>query len=237
MAKPETNNKRRPWIGLVVATLLGILATIGVGWYQLSKTEAQTALAEQERTLAVRTSLVSILEEHVLNDKPISLPRLARLIDQRRSAQQIVSPISLSDVIEEAEYNILKSAYLPFERKESLKSVFDALYDELGSREFIPYSQEAPNADLVNELAGQIQEGKSAEALSTLTRLQEAHEKLLAKKSAQDSQVGLDDFIRQVFSEPLLPLVVMVVYAALLAILFPRYRRTLARLVVSRRDY
>ncbi len=64
-----------------------------------------------------------IVEEHVLNDKPINLARLARLVDQRRRAERIATVITLAEILEQSEFNILNSRYLPFEKKEALKPV------------------------------------------------------------------------------------------------------------------
>ena len=223
------SKKRRSWIGLTITTLLGVGATIAVGWYQLSRTEAQAALAELERARGVQSSVVSILEEHVLNDKPIALARLARLIDQRRSAQNISLPITLSDVIEEAEFNILKSAYLPFDRKETLKVVFDTLYSDLSARQFVPYSPDAPNADLVNELAIRIQEGKTKEALESLTRLQEAHVAQVAYASTRREKREFSDVVQELLNNPL-PLLAVYLGMVVLLLSTPRYRKILRRM-------
>lgn len=205
---------KRKWVGLLLTTLLGIAATVGVGWYQLSQAEKQAALAEEERARGVRQGLVSIVEEHVLNDKPIELSRLARLVDQRRREEHVTPGITLSEILEQAEFNILNSRYLAFDRKQTLKSVFDTLYSELSTRSFARYSAETVNADLLNQLALQIQEGKSSDALESLKRLQEAHDRDLETSNSRKPAAGLIDAFREVFKNPgpFVPIIVMIYF-------------------------
>jgi hypothetical protein len=107
MAITDERKSKKHWPSLIITTLLGIAATVGVGWYQLSKAERQATLAENERVKIVQESLVSIVEEHVLNDKPIDLGRLTRLIDHRRKEQKVETNITVTEVLEKAEFNIL----------------------------------------------------------------------------------------------------------------------------------
>jgi len=212
MAEDKSTHPKRNWLALIIATVLGIAATVGVGWYQLFRAENQAALAEQERTRAVRQALVSILEEHVLNDKPINLARLARLVDQRRRSERVTTAITTAEILEQAEFNILNTRYLPFERKEALKPVFDELYSDLSSRAFAPYAPEEPNSDLVNELASQIQGGNRQEALTALKRLQDAHKKDLLSAESGREERSLKQFVDQIIKDPVPVLLVVVVY-------------------------
>lgn len=180
MSETEGERPKRNWIGLVVTTLIGIGATVAVGWYQLAEAERQAVLAEQERARAVRSELVSIVEEYVLNNQAIDLVRLNRLSDQRRREERVATPIGVSELLEKAEFNILSSRYLPFDKKQSLKSVFDTAYSDLATRAFAPYSDATPNASLFNTLARQLQDGKTTDAIQTLKQLQQTYEKDLA---------------------------------------------------------
>ena len=54
-----TSNKA----GLVITTLISVLVTIGVAWYQLNRSQNQAALAEMERKNTVRNSLARIIHE------------------------------------------------------------------------------------------------------------------------------------------------------------------------------
>ncbi len=211
---------RRQWVGLALTTALGVAATVAVGYYQLSRAVREAALAEQERSRNVKSNLVSIVEEHVLNDKPIDLPRLGRLVDQRRREERVGSPITLSEVLEQAEFNILNSRYLTFTRKQAMKPVFDSLYSELGTRAFAPFEPSTPNSDLFNELARKIQQGKTAEALQALKRVQEAHAKDVATIQRERP---LSDTIAWMLRDPIF-LGFMAIYS-LFAFLFT-YRRS-----------
>ena len=121
-------SKKTRWVSLVITTLISIAFTIGVAWYQISKSAIQAVEAEQEREKSVRSTLIAIVEEHIINEKPIEISRLARLIELRRREEGVRIPISVSEIFEKAEFNILNSRYLDFERKEKYKTVFDELY-------------------------------------------------------------------------------------------------------------
>lgn len=210
------------WLSLVIATLLGIAATIGVGWYQLSKAEKQAYLAEQERAKNVQESLITIVEEHILNSKPIDIGRLTRLIDQRRREQKIKTIITISDIIEKAEFNILKSRYLSFDRKEEIKPIIDQLYAEQSKRKFHEFDSSVSNADLLNELAKNIQDQKTAKSLEFLKRLQEAHlkdlEKISPSKASRNINLILKEMFELILKNPV-PLVFMLMaYAFFLSL-------------------
>lgn len=48
----------------------------------------------------------------------------SRLIDQRRRDQSLTLAVPLTDVVEQSEFNILSSPYLPVDRKEQIKPIF-----------------------------------------------------------------------------------------------------------------
>jgi hypothetical protein len=237
MSDAPADRPRRNWLTLVLTTLIGVAATVGVGWYQLYRAEKEAVLAEQERARVVRQSLVSIVEEHVLNDKPIALGQLARLIDQRRRDERVNTIITLSEVLEQVEFNILNTRYLSFERKEALKPVFQTLYSELGTRAFAAYPPEARNADLLNELARHIQEGKSEDALETLKRLQEAHVKDLEAGAPDRHAPSPSEFLREIAKNPWPFILLAAAYLGLTWMLINRrqaLRRALHALLTGR---
>ncbi|HJR75244.1 MAG TPA: hypothetical protein VJ806_16590 [Luteimonas sp.] len=197
--KPARN--KRDWFGYLFTTVVGLVITIGVAWYQSYTSNKETAAAELERAKAVTQSAVAIVEEHALNGKKLETDRLVRLIDKRRRDEAISLPITVSDVVERAEFNIASSSHLSIDRKEQIKPIFDAFYLELKARTFRPFPASGKNADVLNEIAGYIQGGKSREALSALKRLSESHnrELLEAKKK---SSIDLFDGINRIFSSP-----------------------------------
>ncbi len=194
----------------MLTTLVGIGATVAVGWYQLAEAERQAVLAEQERAKAVRSELVSIVEEYVLNNQSIDLIRLNRLSEQRRREERVTTPIAVSELLDKAEFNIQSSRYLAFDRKQSLKEVFDTAYSELATRAFTPYSDTTPNADLFNTLARQIQDGKSTDAIKTLKQIQQTYEQDLADARWAVRTPNLVEALGITFKDPwpLIPILV-----------------------------
>ena len=237
MTETDTRRPTRNWVALVITTLLGIAATVAVGWYQLSQAERQALLAEEERARAARERLVSIVEEHVLNDKPIDVPRLVRLIDQRRRQERVAISITVAELLEQAEFNILGSRYLSFDRKQALKGVFDTLYSDVSTRTFAPYSPSTPNADLLNSLARQIQDGKTSEALQTLKRVQEAYTKDVQQSPRGGTAPSLIDALRELLKNPFPVILIPAVYVLLAIWLMTRrteVRRILRRMIGPR---
>lgn len=49
MTDKDIKPRKLDWLSLAVTTIVGIAATVGVGWYQLSQAEKQAILAEEER--------------------------------------------------------------------------------------------------------------------------------------------------------------------------------------------
>lgn len=196
--QPKTS---RDWFGYLFTTIVGILATIVVAWYQLYASQKEVAAAELERARAVKQSAVAIIEEHALNGKKLEMDRLTRLIDQRRRDESITIPITVSEVVEQAEFNIESSHHLSIDRKEEIKPVFDVFYSDLKSRSFQPFANGKPSADVLNEIAKKIQEGKSSEALVALKRLDEAHSKELSE-SVTNARLGILEGLRGILSSP-----------------------------------
>lgn len=216
MTEAATDRPKRNWLVLIATTFMGIAATVSVGWYQLNQAEKQASLAEEERARAVRQNLVSIVEEHVLNDKPIDVPRLTRLIDQRRRDERVATPITTAELLEKAEFNILETRYLAFERKQALKKVFDALYSDLSTRAFAQYPPETANANLLNTLARQVQDGKTSEALNTLKRLQEAHVTDLQEARSGRRPQSVSDVLNELLKDPWPILLTLIAYVVFL---------------------
>ena len=177
VAKTENSDKelkkQRDWFGYVLTGLVGILVTVVATWYQLYATEKQATAAEIERARAVRQSVIAIVEEQALNGIKLEAERITRLLDQRRRDNYVSFPISTGDVVEQAEFNIASSTHLGIVRKEQIKPVFDVFYADMASRSFQAFPPGTTNASLLNELAKQIQDGKTAPALANLRRLQE----------------------------------------------------------------
>lgn len=206
IAKPEENTSEpkkshRDWFGYIFTTVIGIAATIAVAWYQLYATQTEAAAAELERARAVKQTAVSIVEEQVLNSKKLEIDRLSRLIDQRRRDEKISIPIPVTEVVEQAEFNIASSHHLSVDRKDELKPMFDSFYSELNMRSFQPFQDGTENSTILNRLAKQIQDGKPAEALSSLKQLEEKHLKDI-QEAKQKSKIGFEDALYEMINSP-----------------------------------
>ncbi len=224
-----TNKKKKPWLGLVLTTILTILVTVGVAWFQIARTENQAHQAELERNTYVENTLVAIVEEHVINEEMLDVSRMVRLIDTLRRENNVTLPITFLQVVEKSELNILNSRYLDFEKKKSFKLVFDSIYSEYNSREYTPIPN-ISNTEIVNELAKSIQDGKSTEAIEQLNRLIEAYETDLAElKVLQDRIYKTSILTEFIENKPLYLIIFVIVYVALGIAMMPRIRRIMKR--------
>ncbi|WP_139019146.1 hypothetical protein [Acidovorax radicis] len=213
----ETANEKktqRDWFGYILTGFVGLLVTVGATWYQLSATEREANAADIERSRAVRQSVIMIVEEQVLNGIKLEWTRISRLIDQRRREQKVSLQISTADVVEQAEFNIASSTHLSVERKDQIKTIFDSLYAEVATRNFQTFADGEPNAALLNELAKQIQEGKTGPALANVRKLHERHLTSLDQLSRKDKP-GFFDALQRFLSSPINFLVLAVVYVFL----------------------
>lgn len=161
LREAEAPKSKRDWFGYVLTAVIGIVATFLATWYQIAVTEREATAAEIERGRAVRQSVIGIIEEQALNGIKLDADRIGRLIDQRRRDQRVLLQIPTVDVVEQAEFNIASSPYLPVSRKEEIKPIFESLYADVASRSFLSFPDTEPNSELLNELAKQIQEARA----------------------------------------------------------------------------
>lgn len=192
---------KKDWFGYLFTTVAGVIATVVVAWYQLYITQRDAAAAELEKARGVRQAAVAIVEEHVLNGKKLEIERLARLIDQRRRDESITLPIPVTEVVELAEFAISSSRHLSVDRKEEMKPIFDAFYTEQRARSFQPSDGQFPSTSLLNEAAKRIQDGKPADALAALKRLEEVQKRELAE-ATRKAKPSVIEAVLDVFSTP-----------------------------------
>jgi len=229
-AMTDTNTKEpkkpRRWTAILVPTVLTVAVTIAVALYTVNRSERQTVLAEAERARSVKSNLVSIIEEHVINQKPIDCIRLMRLIELKSHDERLATPITARQLIEQAEYNILNSRYLDFDQKENFKSVFDKLYMEMVSEEYSPF-KDVPHTQLLNKLARSIQQGKSEESLSLLSQYVERSVSELAElqKKTQPSE----SFLRALLKSGNF-WIFMGIYVVFVLVFYPYYVRVTRRM-------
>lgn len=209
----------RDWFGYALTAIVGVFITVGATWYQLNATERQATAAELERSRTVRQNVISIVEEQALSGKKLEAERITRLVDQRRREQNVSLFILTADVVQQAEFNIASSTYLSVERKEQIKPVFDAFYVDLASRNFTVFDPTVPNAELLNGLAKQIQDGKTVDALASVRRLQELYSEDLARVAEKAKPSVLEAFM-EFFTKPLNAIIFFVTYLVILQIFF-----------------
>ena len=219
----------RDWFGYILSAIIGLVVTVAATWYQLNVSDKQSAAAEVEKARAVRQHVIAIVEEQALSGKKLEAERITRLIDQRRREHNVSLPVLTADVVEQAELNIASSTYLDVERKEQIKPTFNAFYSDLAARSFKAFPPDTANVELLNELAKQIQDGKTAEALANLRRLQQLHFETTTQLARKNSPTVFDA-LTEFFTKPLNLLLFALVYTlALIVMLAVKRRRRMLR--------
>lgn len=214
----------KDWFGYILSAGVGIVVTVVATWYQLYVSESQAANAERERLRSVRQAVILIVEEQALAGKKLELDRITRLVEQKRREQSVDLAVSTLDVVQQAEFNIISSAYLPIVKKEEVKSTFDSFYQDMASRSFQSFSESTPNAELLNQLAKQIQGGSTKEALSSLVRLNELHTDALSRMAQKTAPTFAEAAI-EFFRKPQNLVIFTLLYVVLLFILNKIRRR------------
>lgn len=187
-ASTDEKPKKR-WVVPLATTLIGIVSTIIVAWYQLKVGEEQAYEAAIEREKAVIQNIVKIVEEHVINNNSLDIPRLARLIDLRSREEKLKNKISTLQIIQKAEFNIINSAYLEFDKKNEYKKVFDQIYSQMSFDGLDGY--EGLHLNVANELAKSIRSGDTQTAITTLNSLLDLLNKDVIEARESKSSVSL----------------------------------------------
>jgi len=162
----EKEPEKKKWLVPVITTLVGVIATIIVAWYQLKTGEEQALQAALERERSVIHNVVKIVEEQVINNNSVDIPRLARLIDLRTREEKLPNKISVLQIIQKAEFNIINSSYLEFEKKNEYKKVFDEIYSKMSFDGLDGYSEVHEN--LENKKGKYMRRGDSETEITTL---------------------------------------------------------------------
>lgn len=224
-AAPTSSPKQpRDWFGYIFSAIVAIVITVAATWYQLYLTDKQATAAEVERSHAVRQSVISIIEEQALNGIRLEPERINRLIEQRRREQNITLTIPISDTVEQAEFNIQSSTYIGIDRKQQIKPVFDAFYAELAARTFQAFPQTTPNSAALNELAKQIQDGKTASALANLQKISDVYN-LEVTQLTKKASPTIFEAIGSIFTQPWKLVLLLAAYAVLLFLAVVSRRR------------
>jgi type II secretory pathway pseudopilin PulG len=221
---PSENNKYS-WISSVITTVISILVAIGLTWYQINRAEQEEQKAEVERIKTVKNTIVGIVEDHVINNQPISISRLSRLVDIKSREANIKITPRLLEIIQIAELNIINSGYLDFKTKDGYKKVFDSIYSAMRKEYKVNYIDQK-NSALIDQLISSIKVGNSEDSISNLQLLVEAYSadiKELEVKSNRKSDLDrLSDLIN---NKPLYIVGITIAYIIFFIIFFPRLRK------------
>jgi preprotein translocase subunit YajC len=209
----------KDWIPTIVATIITIILTIAVAWYTVDRNEKQSILAEQERANNVKNNLVSIIEEHILNQKILDINRINRLIENRIKEEKVTSKIFVNDLFQQAEYNILNSRYLDFNKKGEYKLIFDTIYQTIIPIDSTKFSS-FKYASLLNEIADKIESQQKKEAIELLVRLSQSYESDILPKR---KDVAFNDIIKELGEKPFELTLFIILY--ILFIYFFMFRR------------
>ncbi len=223
MDSPEIVAPRKPkrWVTVLVT----IIVTLAAAWYTINRSERQAILAEAERAKSVKNNLVSIIEEHIINQKPMDCARLMRLIELKSQEERLITRFTARDIIEKAEYNIINSRYLDFKKKEEYKAGFDELYKEIIPVEFAPFKDIA-QAELLNKLAKNIQERNPEESLNLLSEYVDKVN--IERSNLEKKSVAEISLFEALFQKPTF-YILMLAYFAFALVFLPFYMRFFRR--------
>lgn len=209
--------KKKNWIAPTLTTLVGVAVSLLVAWYQISLSEEQAQEAERERSKSVKSELVQIVEEHVINQDPLDVSRLSRLAEFRSREERLLTTPTVSEIVESAEFNIIKSQYLEYDKKQKFKEIFNDIYSEIYIPDAARYSGLSEGA--VNDILTSINEGNNKDVSSKVIKLAtdfsarieelEARDKIREKKS-------FTDFVKVFIDKPELLIAATFIYAVML---------------------
>ena len=236
--EPVEQETKRKWVIPTVTTLIGIIVSIVVAWYQINLSEEQTLQAENERTKAVKNELVLIVEEHVINQKPLDISRLARMSEFRAKQEKLLIIPSVSEIIENAEFNILKSQYLEFEKKQLFKVIFNGIYAELTIPQDAKYSGLFENT--VNEIYASLQKGSTKGISVKVNKLVSDFNlkisELEAVKGVRE-KTNINDMIKAILDQPGILIIVMSMYMVISYMMVLYLKKKRRHRVIKREVY
>ena len=220
-------NPNGSWTQTIVALVVGAILTLGTTYYTIYEGNKQAVQAENERYIKVKDNIVSIVEEHIVNQKRVDLYSIQRIIDIRIKEENVKIPLSVSDIISQAEYNILNSRHLDIGKKEEYEKAISEIQKGFLADSTFDFSK-YKEADLMKSIRLEINKANSQEAAKLLLVLVDKYEASL--KEADNLRVKKEkndfDFL---FDKPSLLLMVIAVYGLLASTYLSFYRRRLRR--------
>jgi hypothetical protein len=226
----ESIKTKQAWLSPVITTVISILVAIGLTWYQINRAETEAAEAEIERVKSVKSTMISIVEDHVINKQPIDISRLSRLIDVKSREANINSTIRVLEIVQLAELNILNSGYLDFKTKEEFKKVFDSIYKNVRNEYKINHT-DVKHAALIEDVVSSIKLGKMEESVGNLQLLVEAYSSDIKTLEAKQRKTELFKILYKSFGEkPMSFIVVIIIYFVLLIYFIPLFKKKIRKI-------
>ncbi|MCQ2048653.1 Uncharacterised protein [Stutzerimonas stutzeri] len=213
----DNTKKKKNWIVPTITTLVGVAVSVLVAWYQISLSEEQIQEAEKERSKSVKSELIQIVEEHVINQDQLDISRLSRLAEFRAREERLLITPTVSEIVEGAEFNIIKSQYLEYEKKQKFKEIFNEIYNEIYTPDKANYTGISENA--VNDILASINGGNNKDASTKVIKLatdfSSRIEELEAKNKSRETK-SFTDFVRILIDKPEVLIIAFFAYAIML---------------------
>lgn len=227
-SRQKTPEKKKiKWFVPTITTFIGVMVSLAIGWYQINLSNEQALQAENERAKAVKNELTLIVEDHVINQKVIDIPRLSRLSELRAKQERLLSVPNVSEIIETAEYNILSSQYLPFDKKEHYKKVFDEIYSNMYVYPLGEYKGLFKNS--INELYASIQQGSTSKTLKQLNKLlADFNSEVIRAQNdkVMSTSLKIDSFVKIIMEKPQAFISIILIYLGVILFVIKRIRRS-----------
>ncbi len=221
------NNSNGSWTQTIVALVIGAILTLGTTYYTIYEGNKQAVQAENERYIKVKDNIVSIVEEHIVNQKKVDLYSIQRIIDIRIKEENVKIPLSVSDIISQAEYNILNSRHLDIGKKEEYEKAINEIHKGFLADSTFDFSK-YKEADLMKSIRSEINKANSQEAAKLLLVLVDKYETSLKEAENLKTKKDKNDF-EFLFDKPSLLIMVIAVYGVLASAFLSFYRIRLRR--------
>jgi len=230
--KPKSN-----WLPTIVSILIGALITIIATWYTIYKGEQDTLKADNERYKKVKENIVSIVEEHIVNNRSIDFYCVKRLIDIQVKEENLKHIPNVADILAQAEYNILNSKHLDFKKKDEFKKVISNFYIRSISDSVLNYNKyKFPNE--IKSILKAIENNQNNIAQKEFIALLEKYQTLIDKVAQSNEQAKEKKFINYLFDNPALLMITLTSYILILLLYYFLRKRKLQdkqRLMQKRR--
>lgn len=227
MTNKKENTSNGSWTQTIVALVIGAILTLGTTYYTIYEGNKQAVEAESERYIKVKDNIVSIVEEHIVNQKKVDLFSIQRIIDIRIKEEKVTIPISVSDIISQAEYNILNSRHLDIRKKEEYEKAINEIHKSFLADSTFDFSK-YKEADLIKSIRLEINKANSQEAAKLLLVLVDKYEASLKENEGVKTKVDKNAF-EFLFDKPSLLLMVVAVYGVFATAFLSFYRKRLRR--------